>query len=444
VPRVTDLGITIGLLPSGPTGSVLDVPGVGLGHATVWRDEPPPPAGRGIARTGVTAIDPGGDLFRSPVPAGGAVLNGAGECTGLLAVQEWGLAETPVFLTSTMQVGRVYDAACELLMAEQPAIGVDDVIIPVCAECDDSFLNDTRSMQVSREDVAEALAAARASAGASAAAEGTVAAVEGAVGAGTGMSCLGYKGGIGTASRVLPGGATVGVVTLTNFGERRRLTVAGVPAGQLLPDPGPARPRPAGSCIVVVITDGPLDAAACQRAARRAGLGLARTGSTGHHGSGEIFLALATGLRAPREAPPPRAPVTGRGLDDYFAAVTEATEEAVINSLMQSVTVTGRDGNTSHQLPAGALRDLLAGHPAGSRSLWPGPWSTGRRPRRSRPTSGCQRSPRDGSMGTRRILTPGCGTMTCLPCVATSRPSARTTTRPPSRRAGCRTGCWAR
>jgi D-aminopeptidase len=119
----------------------------------------------------------------------------------------------------------------------------------------------------------------------------------------------------------------------------------------------------------VVITDGPLDAAACQRAARRAGLGLARTGSTGNHGSGEIFLALATGLRAPRGAPPPRAPVTGRALDDYFAAVTEATEEAVINSLLQSVTVTGRDGNTSYQLPVGSLRDLLAGHAAGSRPL---------------------------------------------------------------------------
>jgi D-aminopeptidase len=440
VPRVTDLGITIGLLPSGPTGSVLDVPGVGLGHATVWRDEPPPPAGRGIARTGVTVIDPGGDPFRSPVPAGGAVLNGAGECTGLLGVQEWGLAETPVFLTSTMQVGRVYDAACELLIAEQPAIGMGDVIIPICAECDDSFLNDTRRMQVGHDDVRDALAAARASAGSSAV-------VEGAVGAGTGMSCLGYKGGIGTASRVLADGATVGVVTLTNFGERRRLTVAGVPAGELLPDPGPARPRPAGSCIVVAVTDGALDAAACQRAARRAGLGLARTGSTAHHGSGEIFLALATGLRAPRGAPPPRAPVTGRTLDDYFAAVTEATEEAVINSLLQSVTVTGRDGNTSYQLPAGALRDLIAGSAAGSRPLWPGPGSARRRPlrsRRSRRTSGCRTPPRDGSKGTRRTPTPGCATMTCPRCATTSRPSAPTTTGPPSPRAGCRSACWKR
>jgi D-aminopeptidase len=374
--RASDLGIAIGLLPSGPTGSVLDVPGVGLGHATVWRDEPPPPAGRGIARTGVTVLDPGGDVFAAPVPAGGAVLNGAGECTGLLTAQEWGLAETPVFLTSTMQVGRVYDAACELLLEEQPAIA-DDVIIPIVAECDDSFLSDTRRMQVERGDVRDALAAARASAGG-------VAAVEGAAGAGTGMSCLGYKGGIGTASRVLPDGSVVGVLTLTNFGEAGRLTVAGVPAGQLLrerdadgpvggqpgaPEPGVTRvPRPAGSCIVVAITDGPLDGAACQRAARRAGLGLARCGSTAHHGSGEIFLALATGLRAPRGTAPPRAPVTGRALDDYFAAVAEATEEAVINSLLQSVTVTGRDGNTSRQIPVEELRSLVAGYPARSRS----------------------------------------------------------------------------
>jgi D-aminopeptidase len=371
MPRVPDLGITIGLLPPGPTGSVLDVPGAGLGHATVWRDEPPPPAGRGTARTGVTVIDPGGDLFRFPVPAGGAVLNGAGECTGLLAAQEWGLAETPVFLTSTMQLGRVYDAACELLTGEQAAIGDEDVIIPIVAECDDSFLSESRRMQVQRDDVRDALAAARASAGAAsagAASAGRGAAQEGAVGAGTGMSCLGYKGGIGTASRVVPDGATVGVVTMTNFGERERLTVAGVPAGRLLPDPGASpHPGPAGSCIVVVLTDGPLDAAACQRLARRAGLGLARTGSTAHHASGEIFLALATGLRAPRGAAPSRSPLTGSALDDYFAAVVEATEEAVLNSLLQARTVTGRDGHTSFGLPAALVRELLARGPQGAR-----------------------------------------------------------------------------
>ena len=228
VTRAAELGIRIGILPSGPTGSIVDVPGVGVGHATVWRDEPPPPAGRGVARTGVTVIDIGGNLFRSPVPAGGAVLNGAGECTGFLAADEWGLAETPVFLTSTMQLGRVYDAACELLMEEDPGIGCDDVIIPIVAECDDSFLNDARRMQVTRADVATALADARASVGGRAPAEG-------AVGAGTGMSCLGFKGGIGTASRLTPSGHTVGVLLLSNFGARERLTVDGVPVGRLLP-----------------------------------------------------------------------------------------------------------------------------------------------------------------------------------------------------------------
>jgi D-aminopeptidase len=358
--RARDLGIRIGVLPSGPTASIADVPGLGLGHVTIWRDEPPPPAGRGVARTGVTVIDPGGNMFAAPVPAGGAVLNGAGECTGFLSMTEWGLAETPVFLTSTMQVGRVYDAACELLADEDPAIGIEDVIIPLVAECDDSFLSDCRRMQVSAADVRTAREAARMAG----AARHRQPPAEGAVGAGTGMSCLGFKGGIGTASRRVPSGHTVGVLTLTNFGDQDRLTIDGVPAGRMLPpDPAAetaARP-PAGSCITVVVTDGPLDAAACSRLARRAGLGLARTGSTANHGSGEIFLALATGLRAPRGSHPPPDVIqlTGRGLDPFFAAVVEATEEAVLNSLLAAPTVTGRDGNTSRGLPAAAVRQLL-------------------------------------------------------------------------------------
>ena len=356
VPRAADLGIEIGILPSGPTASVLDVPGVGVGHATVWRDEPPPPEGRGIARTGVTVLDPGGNLFRSPVPAGGAVLNGAGECTGFVAISEWGITETPVFLTSTMQVGRVYDAACELLMAEETAIGTEDVIIPVVAECDDSFLSDARRMQVTKEDVAAALRAARDSVGGSAPAEG-------AVGAGTGMTCFEFKGGIGTASRLTSSGHTLGVLLLSNFGRRERLTVDAVPVGQLLTSeqPSPEPPVPAGSCIVVVVTDAPLDSAACVRLARRAGLGLARTGSTASHGSGEIFLGLATGLRGRHSvADPPRAAqIEGSDLDEFFAAVVEATEEAVLNSMLAAPTVTGRDGNTSPCLPIERVRELL-------------------------------------------------------------------------------------
>jgi D-aminopeptidase len=268
--------------------------------------------------------------------------------------------ETPVFLTSTMQLGRVYDAACELALERDPRVA-DDVVIPVVAECDDSYLNDCRRMQVTRDDVAASWQQALASRGAAAAPD------EGAVGAGTGMSCLGFKGGIGTASRQLPSGHTVAVLLLTNFGERARLTIAGVPVGRLL-EPGAAaddgsgaRP-PAGSCIGVAVTDAPVDGAACSRLARRIGLGLARAGSTASHGSGEIFLAAATGRRLDRDglpdagAPPPLA---GRALDPVFAGVVEAAEEAVLNSLLTAQTVVGRDGNTSEGLDAATVASLL-------------------------------------------------------------------------------------
>ncbi len=348
MPRARDLGIVIGTLPSGPTGTIIDVPGVGVGHATVWRDEEPPPAGRGVARTGVTVIDPGGNPYREPIPAGGAILNGAGECTGFMGAQEWGLAETPIFLTSTMQLGRVYDAACELLLEEEPEIG-EDVLIPIVAECDDSFLNFAGRMQVARDEVARALAEART----------RQVPQEGAVGSGTGMSCLGFKGGIGTASRIVPSGHTVGVLAMTNFGQRGRLTVDGVPVGRLLPEaPAPTAP-PAGSCIVVVITDAPITSADCQRLARRAGLGLARTGSTASHGSGEIFLALATGLRAPRSTPFSGTPIAGPDLNPFFEAVVDATEECVLNSMLMAPTVVGRSGNSSEGLPADAVKALL-------------------------------------------------------------------------------------
>jgi D-aminopeptidase len=254
-----------------------------------------------------------------------------------------------------MQVGRVFDAAIEIMVAEEPAIGVDDVTVPVVAECDDSFLSDPRTVRVTVNDVRAALAEARASAG------GTEF-VEGAVGGGTGMSMLGYKGGIGTASRVVPDGHVVAVLALTNFGDRRRLTIGGLPIGRVLPEPGAedAPPRPAGSCIVVVVTDGLIDSAGCERLARRCGLGLARLGSTASHGSGEIFLACATGLRTDRDQSAVGVPVVGPSLDPYFAAVVEATEEAALNSMLAARTVVGRDGNTSHALPVDEVRRLLA------------------------------------------------------------------------------------
>jgi D-aminopeptidase len=353
MPRARDLGIVIGSLPTGPTNSVLDVPGVGLGHATVLRDEPAPPEGRGLARTGVTCLLLAEDAFTRLVPAGGAVLNGAGECTGFITASEWGSAETPVYLTSTLQLGRVYDSACRIELEVNPSAAVD-FIIPVVAECDDSFLNDARRMQVEHDDVVAAYDAATASRGSSSPPD------EGAVGSGTGMSCLGFKGGIGTASRLV-GVHTVAVLLMTNFGTREELIVNGVPVGRRLgPAPEAEPPKPAGSCIGIVVTDAPVDGASCARLARRVGLGLARAGSVAHHGSGEIFMAFGTGMRMDRDGKPDGTPVlTGRALDPLFAAVVEASEEAVLNSMFTAPTVTGRDDNTSETAHTAAVLDLL-------------------------------------------------------------------------------------
>ncbi|GAA1479252.1 P1 family peptidase [Nocardioides aestuarii] len=353
MPRVRDLGVVIGTLPTGPTNSVLDVAGVGLGHATVHRDEPAPPEGRGTARTGVTTLVLAEDAYRRPLPAGGAVLNGAGECTGFLAAGEWGATETPVYLTSTMQLGRVYDAACEIALEQHPEVA-DDVVIPVVAECDDSFLNDCRRMQVTADDVRASYAAALASRGTSDPPE------EGGVGAGTGMSCFDFKGGIGTASRVTPDGHTVAVLLLTNFGVRAEAVVAGTPLGRLLGTPSSGPNAPQGSCIGVVVTDAPVDGAACSRLARRIGLGLARAGSVAHHGSGEIFLGIGTGMRLDRDGRHDRTDLaSGRALDPLFAATVEAAEEAVLNSMFGAVDTVGRDGHRSESIHSPAVLDVL-------------------------------------------------------------------------------------
>jgi D-aminopeptidase len=345
--RARDLGIAIGALPAGPTNSVLDVTGVGLGHVTITRD---------TAQTGVSCLFLAEDAYPRPLVGGGAVLNGLGDCTGFLSLQESGLFESPVYLTSTSQVGRVYDAAFMLELGRHPEV-VDDIFVPVVAECDDSFLNDIRTMWVSPEDVGAAHEAALASRGSASPP------AEGSVGGGTGMSCLGFKGGIGTSSRVTPGGHTVAVLLMTNFGQRDRLTVDGVPVGRLVPehvDP----PKPAGSCIGVVVTDAPVDPLGCERLARRIGLGLARTGSTAHHGSGEIFLAASTTARTDRDGTvlDDGQRLGMRGLDDLFEAVVDAAEESVLNSLLMSPTTVGRDGHTSEGLDPDTVVRLLREH----------------------------------------------------------------------------------
>jgi len=345
-------GLRIGELDPGPSGSIADVDGVAVGHVTVVRDEPDPPEGRGVARSGVTAVVPGPveRLWGEPLSAGTAVLNGAGELTSSVEIMEWGLLSTPVYLTATMSVGRVFDGAVAAAVASDPALGVDHVVIPTVGECDDSWLNDARVVQVEADDAGRAVADAA----------GSTEVVEGAVGAGTGMICCDWKGGIGSSSRITEEGHVVGVLVLANYGVKSDLRVDGVPVGRLLEDPGRSR-GPAGSCIAVVATDAPLGAAQLTRIARRAGLGLGRTGSVAHHGSGEIFVAFSTTARAVRGEARPQG-VAEDGLDSLFQATVEATEEAVMNALWRAETTTGRMGRVVERLPHEPVLDLLERH----------------------------------------------------------------------------------
>lgn len=354
--RARELGISIGELPAGAHNAITDVAGVEVGHATVHWGDASLPAGDGPARTGVTAIWPARDIREKPVAAGFFALAGTGEMTARSEIEELGMFSSPVLLTNTMSVGAVYDAVCRYFVERDPEVGASTVMIPLVAECDDSTLHDTRGFHITREHVYTALDSAT---------SGPVA--EGCVGGGTGMHCFQFKGGIGTASRVLPesaGGWTVGVLVQTNFGRRHRLTVDGVPVGRHLPLTRPVRePMPEGdegSGIVVVATDAPLDGRQLARVAKRAALGLGRTGSTGGNGSGELLLAFSTGYRPDTDAVSTRAIVEGDAIDPIFAATVDATEESVLNALCMATTTDGRHGRVLEALPLDRLRELLA------------------------------------------------------------------------------------
>jgi D-aminopeptidase len=280
-----------------------------------------------------------------------AVLNGAGELTSSMVIREWGRIETPVYLTSTHAVGRVYDGAIAAAVEANRAVGAVDFVIPVVGECDDSWLSEGRLVQVEAEDAGRAIAAARG---------GRV--PEGAVGGGTGMMTKGYKAGIGTASRIAPSiGAAVGVLVQSNFYPPPGLVMDGVPVSDLLGEPPGVRQTKAGSCIAVVAVDAPLSARQLERVARRAGLGLARCGSVGHHGSGEIFVAFAPPGRRPRgEAP--LGTVRDYDLNDVFEAVVDATEEAVLNALWAAPDVVGREGRVGPALPHDDVLAILEAH----------------------------------------------------------------------------------
>lgn len=355
--RARALGIEIGIYPPGPENAITDVAGVEVGQTTVaWGDASLSP-GQGPARTGVTAIWPQrDDLLRNPVAAGFFALSGTGEMTARSEIEEQGRINTPIVLTNTMSVGLAYDAVCRYLVERDPEVGgAEGVQIPVVAECDDSFLHDTRGFHITHEHVYAALDGAQG---------GPVA--EGSVGAGTGMHLFQFKGGIGTSSRRLPeeaGGWTVGVLVLTNFGRRHRLTVAGVPVGQHFPytrEEAGLPPRDEGSGIVVVATDAPLDGRQLARVAKRAALGLGRTGSTGGDTSGELLIAFTTGYRPGRDpGVATRAIVESHAIDPLFEAAVDATEEAVLNALCMATTTEGREGRRLRAIPLDELRELL-------------------------------------------------------------------------------------
>jgi D-aminopeptidase len=356
-PRAADLGIRVGVLPPGPLDAITDVAGVAVGQTTIVRGD--------NIRTGVTAIVPHpGNLYRDKIPAAISVGNGYGKLTGVTQVDELGEIETPILLTSTVAVPRVADALISYMLALP---GNEDVlsINPVVGETNDGYLNDIRGRHITPEDVFAALKSARG---------GPV--EEGAVGAGTGTTAFGWKGGIGTASRHLPaglGGYTVGVLVQTNFGGV--LTIAGAPVGVELgqyylrdqaSNTGTRRDSADGSCMMVVATDAPLDALELKRLAARALLGMARAGSSASNGSGDYAIAFSTarsvrihteGQGLPRQT----ETVTTLSMSPLFEAAIEATEEAIYNSMLRATTTTG-NGHTIEALPVDRVVEVLREH----------------------------------------------------------------------------------
>lgn len=373
--RARALGLRLGQLEPGPLNAITDVPGVKVGQVTLMRGDGALKPGEGPVRTGVTVVVPRDDVWHKKVPAGAFVLNGTGEMTGLAWVAESGFLEYPIALTNTLNVPRVANGVISWMLRRYPGIGItDDTLTPVVAECDDGRLNDIQGRHVSEADVMQALDDAT---------SGPVS--EGTVGAGTGMISYGFKGGIGTASRRLStadGGFTVGVLVNANHGRRPELVMGGIPVGQrykaspaqssVVPDPNPERLHVSregssgnaeGSIIVIVATDAPLDSRQLTRLGKRAALGLARTGSTARHGSGDFMLAFSTGNIIPHYPAEPTFSMTHLAdthLNAMITATVEATEEAILNALTGATTVTGRDGFRAEAISIPRLRALLS------------------------------------------------------------------------------------
>jgi D-aminopeptidase len=356
-PRAADIGVKVGILPSGPINAITDVAGVEVGQTTIIR-------GNNV-RTGVTAILPhGGNLYQERVPGGVFVGNGYGKLTGSTQVDEMGEIETPILLTSTTSVPRVADALISYMLSLS---GNENVlsINPMVGETNDGYLNDIRGRYISPEDVTNAIRDAK---------SGPV--DEGTFGAGTGTVAFGWKGGIGTASRRLPaalGGYTVGVLVQSNFGGV--LTINGAPVGQELgqyylrhetSQVEGVKDKADGSCMMVIATDAPLDARNLKRLAARAWVGMARTGSSASNGSGDYAIAFSTASQARIHIGDPSTTrktetLTNDAMSPLFEAVVEATEEAIYNSMLKATTVTG-NGHTVEALPIDRVVTILKEH----------------------------------------------------------------------------------
>lgn len=345
--RVRDHGLEIGVLHPGPNNAITDVPGVRVGHTTLITGE--------NVRTGATALLPhGGNLFQEKVPAAIHIGNGFGKLAGYSQVRELGTLETPIVLTNTLGVATAINALVGYTLAQEGNETVQSVNA-VVGETNDGHLNDIRGRHLTEAHVLQAIGQAT---------QGPVA--EGNVGAGTGTVCFGYKGGIGTASRVLPkkaGGYTLGVLVQTNFGGV--LEVNGVAVGKKLGDYSEGFKYGAdGSCMIVVMTDAPLDSRNLERLAKRALLGLGKTGGIASNGSGDYVIAVSTAeaCRIPHTANSPLQTfpsLRNEAMTPLFLAVIEATEEAILNSLFAAETMTGRDGHTIEALPKATVLGYL-------------------------------------------------------------------------------------
>ena len=356
-PRARDLGVSFEGTP-GALNAITDVKGVEVGMTTLIRGDGALKVGEGPVRTGVTAILPRGKASGDPVMAGWFSLNGNGEMTGTTWIQEAGFLEGPVLITNTHSVGVVRDAAIAWSLKHEHMF--QPWSLPVVAETWDGYLNDSNGFHVKAEHVFQALDSARG---------GAVA--EGNVGGGTGMVCYGFKCGSGTASRKVAdsaGGYTVGVFVQANHGRRQELRISGIPVGREIPDerrPGGDDAPEQGSIIIVVATDAPVLPHQLQRLARRASLGLARTGATSGNGSGDIFIAFSTanGGAAASKDVAQVSMLSNSRISALFSATVEATEEAIVNALVAGETMVGVDGHRVESLPHDRLRQIMKRSP---------------------------------------------------------------------------------